>query len=262
MSAAESREHAKRIETPLLLFVAAGACVITLAIVIVTLIRGGSGDRLAVGDPIPAVTLRDENDRVFPLSALAGRRYALTFVNTRCDDPLLCPASSAMFARAQDRIGEARLIEATLDPAYDTPATLAAYGRRFALDTTRVRLLSGADGVALAQRFGVEMRHTPQGLAHTERLVIVDADGRIERIVEGDAWIPDDLVAMLRRPESVLSRIGATARESLVWCGAHGTHGAALDPALALGLLPIVTIVLVIGFARAQRWFDRRRPAA
>jgi cytochrome oxidase Cu insertion factor (SCO1/SenC/PrrC family) len=262
MSAADSREHPSRNEAPLLLFVAVGACVITLAVVIVTLLRGGSGDRLAVGDTIPNVTLRDEDDRAFPLSSLAGRRYALTFVNTRCDDPLFCPASSAMFARAQDRIGDARLVEATLDPAYDTPATLAAYGRRFALDTTRVRLLSGADGVALAQRFGVEMRRTPEGLAHTQRLVIVDGDGRIERIVEGDAWIPDDLVAMLRNRGSLLSRIGAAARETLVWCGAHGTHGTAVDPALAVGLLPIVTIVLVIGFARVQRWFEGRRPAA
>jgi len=246
----------------LLALVAVCACAISLAIVLVAGIADRQNGRLTVGDAIPAVVFRDERNQAFSLAALTGHRYALTFINTRCDDAVLCPATSAMFARAQGRIGNARLVEATIDPEYDTPAALTAYGRRFALDATHVRLVTGPDTVAFAQRFGVEIRRTPQGLAHTERLVIVDGDGHIERIVDDGAWIPDDLIAMLRSRDAVLSRFGSAAHHALVWCGAHLGHDMPENVGIVLGLLPIATIAGIIVFTRLRAWHERHRSAS
>ena len=88
---------------------------------------------LAAGDAIPTtLMLTTQNGRRFELSTFAGRAVLISFIYTRCRDARMCPLVAAKFATMQQSIGNEpiRLLLVTLDPAYDTPAVLASYGRR------------------------------------------------------------------------------------------------------------------------------------
>lgn len=85
---------------------------------------------------VPDVVLtnqRGEKVRLYS-DLIAGHAVAMSFVFTRCTT--ICPLLGASFSRLQrqlgDRAGKAvKLVSITLDPANDTPAQLAAWGKRF-----------------------------------------------------------------------------------------------------------------------------------
>jgi len=84
---------------------------------------------------VPAITLRDQDNRPVDLREfLAGDGpLAMQFIFTSC--ATICPVLSASFAQSEDSIVEAapdaRLISITIDPQYDTPARLKAYAERY-----------------------------------------------------------------------------------------------------------------------------------
>jgi protein SCO1/2 len=156
-----------------------------------------------VGDALPALPLVAQSGRPFTLGALRGDAIALSFIYTRCRDAAMCPLTSATFARAQALIGKEpiRLLLLTLDPRNDTPAVLRRYGHVFGEDARFWTLATGSVDVIdeLAGRLGIATARTePGALIHTEAAVIVGPDGRIARIIDGNAWSAAELVAAAR----------------------------------------------------------------
>ena len=159
---------------------------------------------LEVGDRVPDIPLIDQHGRHETLAALRGRPYALTFVYTRCRDPRMCPFVSAKLHQVQSQTAgtPVQLAEVSLDPAYDRPPVLARYGATFGADPSRWHLFTGDPRTVLdfAARFRILERSAgPDTIVHTERLALVDANGRVTRFFDDATWHVDDVVSLLSR---------------------------------------------------------------
>jgi len=154
---------------------------------------------LEAGDAVPSIPLIAQDGRPFRLSDLHGKAVVVSFIYTRCRDARMCPLVAAKFARIAHAVGSApiRLVLLTLDPAYDTPRVLRAYGRAIGQDVRRFTLATGGGPSVseLAGRLGIATASTVPGvLVHTEAAVVIGPDGRIARTIAGNAWSEADLL--------------------------------------------------------------------
>jgi protein SCO1/2 len=159
---------------------------------------------LTVGDAVPDLPFVDQRGRHESLAALHGKPYALTFMYTRCRDPRMCPFVSAKMHMVQSRTAgsDAQLVEISLDPVYDRPPVLAKYGTTFGADPSRWHLLTGPPRPVLdfAARFGILERSAGRDtIVHSERLAIVDGNGRITRLFDNANWKADDVADALSK---------------------------------------------------------------
>ena len=218
---------------------------------------------LHVGDAVPAVGLVDQNGRRFSLQATGGSTTIVSFLYTRCRDARMCPLVAAKFARMQRALHgpPIRLVTVTLDPAYDTPNVLARYGAAYRADPAVWTFATGTTLAIdqLAGRFGVALeRPAPGILAHTEAAIVIDAQGRVAKIVDGAAWAPDDLLATARE---VAGLDANAARRLGLWlgssasalCGGSGATGITVGAALAL----LAALAAAFGLI-ARRAFKRQ----
>lgn len=122
----------------------------------------------------------------------------------------MCPLISAKFTQLQRELGarKVHLVEVTLDPTYDRPPVLAAYGRAFGADPKRWSLVVGDAEPTLdfAARFGITAFPDPQiGIIHSENTVLIDRDGRIATMMTDTAWLPGEVVAQLDHMNGIAS---------------------------------------------------------
>jgi protein SCO1 len=163
---------------------------------------------LSPGDPVRNFTMTNELGRAFQLSDFRGRAVAVDFIFTRCPYPAFCPLLSRNFAAVQRGIVEgsgpltnARLISISFDPANDTPAVLAAYGRGYH-QSAPVWTLASGDMTAIANLavgFGLffSPNAAPAQQNHNLRTAVIDPEGRLVRLFIGNEWTPEDLVRSL-----------------------------------------------------------------
>jgi protein SCO1/2 len=184
---------------------------------------------LNVGDSMPTTQFFDQLGRGFSFEDFRGQDVVLAFIYTRCRDPRMCPLVSANFHMLQRLLTgvPAHLVEITLDPAYDTPEVLAAYGQRFDADPGRWTLGTGPEDVVndFAAKFGIAVFADPQaGLIHSERTAIIDGNGRIVDLLDAAAWNPNDVAAEVRSlaqvPSNPIARIDyELSKASAAICG-------------------------------------------
>jgi protein SCO1/2 len=167
-------------------------------------------DVLNPGDQVPDVLLVDESGKSRKLSEWRGRTLAVTFIYTRCPLPNFCPRMDRNFAavervvRDDPRLRErVRLLSISFDPDFDTPAILAEHARRVGADPGTWDFVTGSrdDIDTFAGRFGVAvLRQDPeqQEIVHNLRTAVVDGDGRLRTIFNGNDWTPSDLFAALK----------------------------------------------------------------
>lgn len=207
-----------------------------------------------IGDALPDIPLVAQDGRPFSLLHSAGNVQIVTFVYTRCGDERACPAASGKFAWLQRHLGNApiRLVEISIDPAFDTPTVLRAYGRAFGEDPARWTLATGAPAAvgALATRLGiVAVRSSATVITHTEAAIVLDEDGRIANRVDGANWDPIDVLALARSASGDRPSPFAAARlwlsTAVASCGnaAGGIPGATMLVVLAV-VSAIVTVVV------------------
>ncbi len=206
---------------------------------------------LNVGDSMPQTEFFDEAGRGFDITDFRGQTVVLAFMYTRCRDPRMCPLVSSNFHVLQRKLADlpVHLVEITLDPAYDTPEVLTAYGRRFDADPARWSLGTGPINVVndFAARFGIAVFADPEsGLVHSERTAIIDRDGRIADLLDAAAWNPDDVVAEVRTlsqvPANPIARIDyELSKASAAICG-NNLAGYS-------GLLDLAVVTLIFGGA-------------
>lgn len=135
---------------------------------------------------LPAFSLADAQGRAVTLDGLAGSVWVADFIFTRCAGQ--CPLMSGRMAelqRAFARTPDLRLVSFTVDPAYDTPERLAAYGQRYEADADRWRFVTGEPQAVLALiRGGFRLAVAEEGteeepITHSIRLVLVDRRGHV-----------------------------------------------------------------------------------
>ncbi len=209
---------------------------------------------LQPGDTVPAIPLVDQTGAAFSIDKLRGDAVVLSFIYTRCADPRMCPLVSSKFERLQQLLGTApvRLLEITLDPQFDTPRVLRAYGRVYGARAERWTLATGAPASIdeLAARFGIATQWARPGtLVHTEATILLDPAGRLVQTVDGNAWTPDQLVAAAREATgsapSPLARAALWLTAAIESCG--GSRGAlSAWEFLAILMLVIGTISTIL----------------
>ena len=140
------------------------------------------------------------------LADLRGHPFVMDFIFTTCAGP--CPVMSAGLSELQDELADTgvRLVSVTVDPETDDVATLAAYAKRFDADPRRWLFLTGDEatihGIMAALMLAVQRAPDGQAelgfqVAHSTRLVVVDADGVARGYYSGED--PDGRAAAAAR---------------------------------------------------------------
>lgn len=163
--------------------------------------------RVHEGDVIPAFSLIDEQTRPFTSARWSGHVTVLTFIFTRCPVAEFCPLMARRFGELQHAIeadaqlrGRAELLSITLDPEFDRPDVLAAYGKAVGADPAVWHFATGAtnDVTALVKAFSVYTERNGATLDHTLCTALVDANGRIVTLWRGNAWTTNEVLEALR----------------------------------------------------------------
>ena len=106
--------------------------------------------------PLPDLPLVDQDGQAFSLGRHAEDWVLLGFVFTRCSVVEACPLTMTRMAAVQRRWQEVtaegrtegtdlHLLALTLDPAWDTPERLHAYGARHGIDPASFTLATGPE---------------------------------------------------------------------------------------------------------------------
>ena len=166
--------------------------------------------RATPGAVVPDLPLVDQNGVPFTLRDGAARVRIITFIYTRCPLPDFCPLMlknlEAVRRRAdQEGLGsQLALVGVTLDPAFDTPAVLRAYGELMLKGSNRFDQWSLTTGTPaqienVARFFGVGYRADGGLVTHTLTTAIVSHDGRVMRVFESNSWRPEEVYDVVRR---------------------------------------------------------------
>lgn len=168
----------------------------------------GKVSRLRAGDALPALALLDEQNQALTRETLQGRFTLVTFIFTRCPVPEFCPAMALKFGQLQRAIenetpaGAApalRLLSLTLDPEFDRPDVLAAYGRAVGANPAIWNFATGTkeDIAALAKSFAVFTERNGVTLDHTLCTALIGPDGRVLELWRGNGWKEAEILAFL-----------------------------------------------------------------
>lgn len=207
-----------------------------------------TGERLKVGDALPATQFIDQNGRPFSFADWRGKYVVLSFIYTRCKDARECPLISSRFSSLQNRLGpDARLAEITIDPEYDRPPVLAAYARTYHFRPGRVALLTGDPNAVLdfAAMFDVTALYDPvQGFIHNENTSIVDPQGKVAEMITESSWTNDEIVSEIahdqNRPSNPIARLDLALSEAAV--AVCGNSVAGFSGLLDLGVVLIIVV--------------------
>jgi cytochrome oxidase Cu insertion factor (SCO1/SenC/PrrC family) len=214
------------------------------------------------GDHAPAYMLVDQTGRPFRLDRIGNKVTALSFVFSRCPDKTVCPAISGKFAYLQSHLDPRyfHLVEVTLDPTYDSPAVLAAYGRQFGADPRMWSILTGEPSVVkdVIDAFGVSsIANGPASYIHDVRLVLIDGHGIVHDAVQTADWNPDDVVAMVNNlaglSSNPLRRFWfATVANLVAFCGGNASVATTILLVVIIFGISLVTIPILIWIT--HRW--------
>ena len=162
---------------------------------------------LAEGDLLPDYRFTNQLGRPVSLSEFHGNAVAITFIFTRCPFPTFCPLMTSNFKSAHDLLLKTpnaptnwHMLEITIDPEFDTPERLRGHAAMLKVDTARWSFLTGTliDVTALSEQFGLQFtRELGGGISHNLRTVVIDATGRVQRIIPENKWNPQELAEEL-----------------------------------------------------------------
>lgn len=160
------------------------------------------------GDEIPGVKLVNQDGRPLDTRALKGRAVVVDFIYTRCPLPDQCPLLSANFAQLNTALASdadlrerARLLSVTLDPEYDKPEVLKAYGATYAggkFDGWDFATGDPAEVRRFAEFFGLIYKAEGGQITHSLRTAVVTPEGKLLKVYRGNEWKPEEVLNDLR----------------------------------------------------------------
>ena len=160
------------------------------------------------GAEVPDVRLVNQDGRAVRTNQYRGRALLVTFIYTRCPFADQCPLLSANFAQLNGQLASdpalrdgTRLLSVTLDPEYDKPDVLRAYGSTYAagrFDNWDFATGDPEEIRRLAQFFGLAYKAENGQIAHSLRTALVSPEGRLVKIYRGNEWKPSAVLEDLR----------------------------------------------------------------
>lgn len=169
----------------------------------------------ALGD-VPAFSLTNQEGLPFGTAQLAGKPYVASFIFTRCKS--FCPIVFQHLKTLQERIQISKLplsiVSFTVDPDFDSAAVLKSHAQLMGaqpehwtfLTTEKeamAELVEKGFMVAMGEAF---MNAGMMDIAHAQKLVLVDAQGKIRGYYDATSQGIDE----------VFSRAEAVAGEALL----------------------------------------------
>jgi protein SCO1/2 len=144
---------------------------------------------------IPDFTLTNQADRILTRKDLQGKIYVANFFFTRCGNPTLCPRMSEEFARVQEAFKEESnvlLVAHTVDPTYDTPEVLRAYGKKYGAIEGKWHFLTGNKKTIYDLAYygykinaGEEKNTVTPEFLHATKFMLIDEQGRVRGYYDG-----------------------------------------------------------------------------
>jgi len=160
------------------------------------------------GDEMPDVKLVNQDGRPFNTHRLKGRALVVTFIYTRCPLPDQCPLLSANFAQLNAALGrdaelreKAHLLSVTLDPEFDKPEVLKAYGATYAggkFGDWDFATGDPAEVRRFAEFFGLVYQAEGGQVTHSLRTAVVTPGGKLYKIYRGNEWKPEEVLSDLK----------------------------------------------------------------
>lgn len=150
----------------------------------------------------------DQDKRNYPMTELLGRPTAMSFIFTRCPNVNMCPATAVAMAALERQLAQAgladqvNLVMVTYDPKYDTPELLRAFGERYGVQFTAVRLLRTRiqDFDAFLYDYQIAARFLGEGVIdHYVDLYLFDKQGRVARFYSSGVWDNEQALADLKK---------------------------------------------------------------
>ena len=158
--------------------------------------------RLREGDAVPAFQLINESGAPITQESFRGQPWIVTFIFTRCPIPNFCPRMMQNFSALQKAIkaGElphTRLLGITLDPEFDTPEILKAYGRAEGADPQTWNFATGNPSAIadLTKGFAVYRQSESGTINHGLATALIDREGKIANIWRGNSWTTEEVLA-------------------------------------------------------------------
>jgi protein SCO1 len=158
---------------------------------------------LKEGDMLPDYHFTNELGQAVNLGQYKGRVLAFTFFFTSCPFPNFCPRLTSNFAEAAAQLAKPpgaparwQLLSISFDPKTDTPPRLEAYARGAHYDPDHWSFLTGdPEQISeLADQFGEKFSSEGGSITHNLRTVVVDANGRVRKILVSNTWTSAELV--------------------------------------------------------------------
>jgi len=163
------------------------------------------------GEAFPDERLLNQDGVLVNMDSYRGKVLALTFVYTRCPLPDFCIRMSSHFASIQRALtkdaalaGRWHLFSVSFDPKFDRPPVLKRYAAEYGADFSSWDFLTDPDTSGpvirrLADGLGLEYSADEGLIDHNLRTVLIDQEGRLRKVINGNDWKAEDLAADIRR---------------------------------------------------------------
>ncbi len=169
---------------------------------------------LKVGEALPEYHFTNELGQSVSTTNWRGNGVVFTFIFTACPIPTFCPRMSQNFSEVQKKLKTTpnaptnwKLFSISFDPEKDSPAVLKNYAKRYESDSAHWNFLTGdlLQITAIAQQVGQLFWSENGSINHNLRTVVVDANGKIQKIIPENKWTPDELVEEILKAAKVSS---------------------------------------------------------
>lgn len=155
-----------------------------------------------VGDDMPNDVLQNQEREPVRMSDFRGKAMAVTFIYTRCPLPDFCIRMSDHFAKLQKILqrnqslnGKWHLLTMSFDPQFDTPKVLKDYGKSYGADFSTWDFATADMKIVMkfADGLGLTLADDEGLIAHNLRTVLVDTEGKIVKVINGNEWTPEEI---------------------------------------------------------------------
>ena len=164
---------------------------------------------IKTGAPVPNHTFIDQDGKSLSLDSLRGSATIVTFVYTSCPLPQFCPLMDKNFVTIQQKLKEqgnllkAHLLSVSFDPQIDTPAVLKRHATDLGADPHLWTFVTGdRDEIdKWASGFGMSVSRAmndPRDITHNLRTAILDRQGNLVQVYNGNEWTPEQVLADVR----------------------------------------------------------------
>ncbi len=173
--------------------------------------ESSSGHALLIGDKAPDVPLVNQDGKALRFSQFKGKTVLLTFIYTRCPFPDYCPLLSRQFASIQKELAKnpedykrTHLISISLDPNYDKPPILRAYGLTYMNNDPKQFLqwdfvsTTPEDLKRLVGSFGLDYSEEGGQMSHSMNTILLAPDGTVANMWPGNDWKPVEVADVIR----------------------------------------------------------------